>query len=260
MRQQAASGRLCEGGARSLSEVSDEFLEHPVAGNIGNGADRHQAKRQPHPQGRGFPLLLLFHGSPQARRRIQSQLERGNKGPRGRNRRYEGVCHTRRLGEEGLRLARCGSATLERHMNRFYCIAAAAAAIGLVSASGVFAQGTTAPAAAAGAAAAPAAGAATPTTTAPPPPAPPAAATAAPATTTTPPAATTTTTTTTTAPADKPAAPTTDKSSDDKSGKKKTASKKGQSELDRSIDSRTVPSRYKSQIPKEYHGYIPWGR
>ena len=39
-----------------------------------------------------------------------------------------------------------------------------------------------------------------------------------------------------------------------------TASKKGQSELDRSIDSKTVPSRYKSQIPKEYHGYIPWGR
>ena len=56
-------------------------------------------------------------------------------------------------------------------------------------------------------------------------------------------------TTTTTAPAD------------DKSAKKKTAAKKGsQSELDRSIDSRTVPSRYKSQIPKEYHQHIPWGR
>ena len=54
--------------------------------------------------------------------------------------------------------------------------------------------------------------------------------------------------------------PATDKSGDDKSGKKKTASKKGKSELDRSIDSGTVPSRYKSQIPKEYHGYIPWGR
>ena len=47
----------------------------------------------------------------------------------------------------------------------------------------------------------------------------------------------------------------------DKGSKKKTASKKSsQSELDRSIDTRTVPSRYKSQIPREYHGYIPWGR
>ena len=121
-------------------------------------------------------------------------------------------------------------------MNRLYCIATAAAAIGLVSlpASGVLAQGT-----AAGAAAAPAAGAAAPATT------------AAPAA----PQATTTTT-----PAPAAAAPTTDKSSDDK-GKKKTASKKGsQSELDRSVDSKTVPSRYKSQMPKEYHGYIPWGR
>jgi hypothetical protein len=119
-------------------------------------------------------------------------------------------------------------------MNRFYCVAAAAAAIGLacLPASGVFAQGT-----AAGAAAAPAAGAA-PATTAAPPPA---------ATTTAPPPAATTTTTT-----EKPA--------DDKSAKKKTAKKSSQSELDRSIDSKTVPSRYKSQIPKEYHGHIPWGR
>ena len=98
-------------------------------------------------------------------------------------------------------------------------------------------------AAAAGSAAAPAA-----TTTAPP------------ATTTAPPAATTTT-----APADKPASTTTDtgtdKSADSK--KKKTATGSGKtnrSELDRSIDTGTVPSRYKSQIPKEYHGYIPWGR
>lgn len=125
-------------------------------------------------------------------------------------------------------------------MNRLYCIAAAAA-VGLIvlPASGVFAQGT-----AAGAAAAPAAGAAAPATTAAP-----AATTAAPAATTAaPPAATTTTT----APADK--------AGEDK-GKKKTASKKGsKSELDRSVDSKTVPSRYKSQIPQEYHGYIPWGR
>jgi hypothetical protein len=114
-------------------------------------------------------------------------------------------------------------------MNKLYCIAATLA-IGL-TASTAFAQGTPA-----GAAAAPAA-------------------TAAPTTTTTAPAATTTT-----APADKPAATTTDKSSDDKS-KKKTAAKKGsKSELDRSIDTGTVPSRYKSQIPREYHGSIPWGR
>ena len=108
-------------------------------------------------------------------------------------------------------------------MNRLYCIAATLA-IGM-TASTAFAQGTPA-----GAAAAPAAGA------------------AAPATTTTAPAATTTTD---------------DKSADDKA-KKKSAStgtkKSNKSELDRSVDSKTVPSRYKSQIPREYHGYIPWGR
>ena len=39
-----------------------------------------------------------------------------------------------------------------------------------------------------------------------------------------------------------------------------SAKKGSKSELDRSVESNTVPSRYKSQIPKEYHGYIPWGR
>lgn len=124
-------------------------------------------------------------------------------------------------------------------MYRLYCIATAVAAVGLVGspASDVFAQGSAAGAAAAPAAAAPAS---------PPPAAAPAAAP--------PPAATTTT-----APADKPAA---DKTGDDKPAKKKkTAAKKGgQSELDRSIESGTVPSRYKSRIPKEYQGSIPWGR
>src|SRR5882757_8787884 len=70
--------------------------------------------------------------------------------------------------------------------------------------------------------------------------------------------------TATTAPADKPASTTTDTSTDKsaETKKKKTASKKmtRQQELDRSIDTGTVPSRYKSQIPKEYHGNIPWGR
>jgi hypothetical protein len=113
-------------------------------------------------------------------------------------------------------------------MNRLYCIAVTLA-VGMTT-SGAFAQGTPAGAAAAPAGAAPATTAA-PTTTAP-------------------------AATTTTAPADKPAATTTD----DKS-KKKTAAKKGsKSELQRSIDTRTVPSRYKSQIPAEYHDSIPWGR
>jgi hypothetical protein len=114
-------------------------------------------------------------------------------------------------------------------MNRLYCIAVTLA-VGMTT-SGAFAQGTPAGAAAAPAGAAPAT-------------------TAAPTTTTTAPA------TTTTAPADKPAATTTD----DKS-KKKTAAKKGsKSELQRSIDAGTVPSRYKSQIPAEYHDSIRWGR
>lgn len=71
----------------------------------------------------------------------------------------------------------------------------------------------------------------------------------------------------TTAPADKPAAATTDKPADPKkeaaeSKKKKTASKKmtRQQEIDKSIDSGTVPSRYRSQVPKQYHHLIPFDR
>ncbi len=37
--------------------------------------------------------------------------------------------------------------------------------------------------------------------------------------------------------------------------KKKSARK---SELDRSVDSGTVPSRYRSSVPKQYHQYIPF--
>lgn len=49
---------------------------------------------------------------------------------------------------------------------------------------------------------------------------------------------------------------------------KKTASKKRKSsgkmtrrqEIDRSIDTGTVPSRYRSQVPKEYQRYIPFDK
>jgi hypothetical protein len=33
-----------------------------------------------------------------------------------------------------------------------------------------------------------------------------------------------------------------------------------QQEIDRSIDSRTVPARYRNSVPKEYHQYIPFER
>src|SRR6478735_7119285 len=92
---------------------------------------------------------------------------------------------------------------------------------------------------------------------------------AAPAATTTPPPGDKPAATTATAPAEKPASTTTDtgtgKSAEPKNEpkKKKTATSSGKTdrkELDRSIDTGTVPSRYKRQIPQEYHGYIPWGR
>lgn len=77
--------------------------------------------------------------------------------------------------------------------------------------------------------------------------------TAAPAATTTAPAATTTTPAATSDTSSQPA-------DSKKSASKKPAKKKmtRQQEIDKSVDSGTVPSRYKSQIPKEYHGYIPW--
>lgn len=85
--------------------------------------------------------------------------------------------------------------------------------------------------------------------------APAAAGTAAPAATTTAPAATTT------APG---AAP---DSSSQPSDAKKSASKKPakrkmtrQQEIDHSVDSGTVPARYRSSVPKQYQQYIPFDK
>jgi hypothetical protein len=77
-----------------------------------------------------------------------------------------------------------------------------------------------------------------------PPPAAPEVAPAAPATTTTTPAAATPTTTTT-EPSKSPK-------------KKKVAKMTRQREIDKSIDSGTVPSRYRTSVPKEYQQYIPF--
>ncbi len=88
----------------------------------------------------------------------------------------------------------------------------------------------------------------TPAADAPAPAAAPAAASPAPATT---PQATTTTT-------DKPAT-TTDK--DSATTKKKTGKKMTrQQEIDKSIESGTVPKRYRSQVPKEYQQYVPFAK
>ena len=48
----------------------------------------------------------------------------------------------------------------------------------------------------------------------------------------------------------------------DKGTKKKKPTKKmtRQQEIDRSIDSGTVPSRYRSQVPKEYQQYVPFAK
>ena len=42
--------------------------------------------------------------------------------------------------------------------------------------------------------------------------------------------------------------------------KKKPAKMTRQQEIDRSIDRGTVPARYRSSVPKEYHQYIPFDR
>ena len=42
-----------------------------------------------------------------------------------------------------------------------------------------------------------------------------------------------------------------------KSGSKKT---KRQKEIDKSVESGTVPKRYQSSVPKEYHHLIPWAK
>ena len=46
-----------------------------------------------------------------------------------------------------------------------------------------------------------------------------------------------------------------------KPAKKKAAKKMTrQQEIDKSVDSGTVPARYRSSIPKEYHHYIPFDK
>jgi hypothetical protein len=42
--------------------------------------------------------------------------------------------------------------------------------------------------------------------------------------------------------------------------KKKPARATRQQEIDRSIDSGTVPARYRNSVPKEYHQYIPFDK
>ena len=42
--------------------------------------------------------------------------------------------------------------------------------------------------------------------------------------------------------------------------KRKLAKMTRQQEIDRSIDRGTVPARYKSSVPKEYHQYIPFDK
>jgi len=79
----------------------------------------------------------------------------------------------------------------------------------------------------------------------------PAATTPAPAATTPAPAATTS------APATTAPAAT---QNDQPTKKKKTARMTRQQEIDRSVDSGTVPSRYRKQVPKEYQQYIPFSK
>src|SRR6516164_9864149 len=95
----------------------------------------------------------------------------------------------------------------------------------------------------------------------PPPPPPPPAAAPAPAP---PPAAaapTTTASQTTTTTTEKPATEKPTTTTEKETGTKKKKSGKStsrQQEIDHSIQSGTVPSRYRSQVPKEYQKYIPF--
>jgi outer membrane biosynthesis protein TonB len=59
-----------------------------------------------------------------------------------------------------------------------------------------------------------------------------------------------------------PTKPVADKSDDDKPAPAKKKAKKmtRQQELDHSVDSGTVPARYRSSVPKEYHQYIPFAK
>jgi hypothetical protein len=79
------------------------------------------------------------------------------------------------------------------------------------------------------------------------------------------PAATTPAPAPTTAPAAEPAAAppaaTTTTTTDTPTKKKKPTRKMSRrQEIDRSIDSGTVPSRYRSSVPKEYQQYIPFSK
>ena len=74
-----------------------------------------------------------------------------------------------------------------------------------------------------------------------------------------PPAATPPAAATTTAPAAK--TETTTATEPAKPAKKKAAKKMTrQQEIDKSIDTGTVPARYRSQVPKEYHHLIPFDK
>jgi hypothetical protein len=55
-----------------------------------------------------------------------------------------------------------------------------------------------------------------------------------------------------------PAAATTEQPAGAK--KKKAAKMTRQQEIDKSIDSGTVPSRYRKQVPKEYQQYVPFAK
>jgi hypothetical protein len=123
-------------------------------------------------------------------------------------------------------LALFGSGILEVLMQRSYLLAATAALALLMQTPLALAQG------------APAAGGT----------AAPAATTAAPAATTTAPGATN----------DASSQPTDSK----KSASKKPAKKKmtRQQEIDHSVDSGTVPARYRSSVPKQYQQYVPFDK
>ena len=57
------------------------------------------------------------------------------------------------------------------------------------------------------------------------------------------------------------ASPTTATDKDTGTAKKKPAKKMTrQQEIDKSIDSGTVPSRYRSSVPKEYQHYVPFAK
>ena len=79
--------------------------------------------------------------------------------------------------------------------------------------------------------------------------------TAAPAATTTAPAATTTTPAATSDTSSQPA-------DSKKSASKQPAKKKmtRQQEIDHSVDSGTVPARYRSSVPRQYQQYIPFDK